>query len=186
MITIRRTTHPRPDPSTRLRAVILLILAMLILAACSDDSTEEESPLASLRLAGIDFPLDSVLLINNGAEPIRTESLHLCQGDMCFEFNIFSIAPRSTIIFDASRAGGLDPEMGEVALFDSDAFDDPDSMVDYVAWGSADQSLANTASEALLWSEEAFVEMPSGTIFLTRIDPASPGVETWEPSDEIP
>ncbi len=159
---------------------------MLMLAACSDGSNEDESPLANLRLAGVDFPLDSVLLINNGADPVRTENLHLCQGDMCFEFNIFSIAPRATIIFDASPAGELDPEMGEIALFASDVFDDPDSMVDYVAWGSADQSLAETASEALLWSEEAFIEVPAGTIFLTRIDPASPGAETWEPSDEIP
>jgi len=159
---------------------------MLVLVACSDDSTDEESPLASLKLAGIDFPLDSVLLINTGAEAVRTENLHLCQGDMCFEFNIFSIAPRATIIFDASPAGEMDPRMGEIALFDSSTFDDADSMVDYVAWGSADQPLAQTASEALLWSEEAFVEAPSGTIFLTRIDPASPGVEAWEPTDEIP
>lgn len=186
MIAIRTTTNTRHSPDHHARLPILVVIAMLLLAACSDGTAEEDSPLASIQLAGVDFPLDSVLLINNGAEVVRTENLHLCQGDMCFEFNIFSIQPRATILFSVSRAGGVVPEMGEIALFDSDAFDDPESMVDYVAWGSAGQSLAGIASEALLWSEEDYVESPSGSIVLTRIDPAAPGSEAWEASDEIP
>jgi hypothetical protein len=185
VIAIRRLRSRPLSPAGYLRLLAVFAGSVLLLASCSDTAADDESPLSDLQVVGVDFQLNSVLLLNNGAEEVRTEDLHLCQGEMCFEFNIFSIAPRTTIVFSVSRAGEVVPAGGEIALYESEVYSDPDSMLDYVAWGSAGQPAGATAAEALLWSEEDFVETGPDTIILTRIDPAT-GSEAWSASDEIP
>ncbi len=179
---MQRPDHTAVPPTWRRLVVVIGLLLM----ACGDaSSTRDESPLADLEVTGVDFELNSVLITNIGSETVRTEGLYLCQRDECFEFNIFSIAPRATIIFSVSRAGEMTSEAGNIALFDSDDFTDADSMIDYVAWGSPGQPASATAAEAELWSSADFVETPAGTIILTRIEPGVPGSDAWDASDEL-
>ncbi|MEA2000624.1 MAG: hypothetical protein U9N84_01855 [Actinomycetota bacterium] len=60
--------------------------------------------------------------------------------------------------------GILDPNSGEVALYDSSSFENPESIMAYVEWGEAGHHRATLAIQAGVWSEgavEVFDEAPS-------------------------
>ncbi len=178
------STHSVPG----LRRLLILAAAVACLSAgCSDDGAAPppDDPLFDLQVVGIDFPLNSILLTNVGTDPVRTQGLHLCQDGECMEFNIFTIAPRATILFSVSRVGGVDPAGGELALHRSDAFEDPESVVDYVAWGVPGHQGVQAAAAAQLWNEDDYVPTEGGTIILTRVEPTI-GSDTWQASAEIP
>jgi hypothetical protein len=63
-----------------------------------------------------------------------------------------------------SAIGILDPNSGEVVLYDSSSFEDPESIVAYVEWGETGHHRAILAIQAGVWSEgavEVFDEAPS-------------------------
>lgn len=174
----------RPRSMTRVLAAATL-LAVSCGGGAETTPQQEETPLSALEVIGVDFQLDSILLTNTGTERVRTENLHLCQEEECFEFNVFFIEPRATILFDVSRAGGIDPSGGEIALYTADTYSDPDALIDYVAWGSPGHAASPIAAEALLWSTEDYIETHTDTIILTRIESGVPGSDAWEASNEI-
>lgn len=175
------------NPARSFRSLVLAI-TVVALVGCSDETPSDpatDALLSDLQVVGIDFQLNSILLTNTAADSVRTENLYLCQEGECMAFNIFTIAPRATILFSVREVGGVDPAGGEVVLHASDDFDSPDSVLDYVAWGSPGHTGA-TAEDALIWNQADFVPTEPDTIILTKIDPASTGSDVWEASNEIP
>jgi hypothetical protein len=147
-----------------------------ILASCGG---EEFGPLDDLQVIGVDYELGSMLLTNIGASEVRTQGLWVYQEGEFFEFQIFSIAPRATILFSLRNVGGADRSGGEIALFAGDSFSDPDAMIDYVAWGRAGRDKSALASEAGLWGPDEFVETQSDTEVILRADQANIGAVSW-------
>lgn len=164
-------------------ATLTIVLA-LILGACADDSVEE--PLGDLQLVGIDFELDSIILTNGGTETLRTENLWVYQDGEVSRFNIFFIEPRTEVLFRVGDIGGLETSGGEIALFSSDSFSDPDALLAYVAWGSFGHSRMNVAIDAGRWNEEGPVETEADSLVILRADPNLTGPTAWSVSDVIP
>lgn len=165
---------------------VFLVAAALLVSACGSSPEVESSELHDLQLVAVDFQLNSIVITNNGNDTVRTQGLWAYQNGEAFEFNIFSIEPRANIVFSVRRLGQVENSGGEIALFSSDTFSDPDAMIDYVAWGTSEHSRSQIAAEALLWSGDDEVETEEGTIILVRTDSSAFGPIAWDPSSELP
>ena len=74
------------------------------------------------------------------------------------------LAGMAAVIDLGPALGMLDPEDGEVALYASSNFDDPDSITAYVEWGAPGHPRAPVAITAGIWEEgtvAVFDEAPS-------------------------
>jgi hypothetical protein len=63
------------------------------------------------------------------------------------------LAGFAAIVFLGPSIGDLDPDTGEVVLYQGTAFDDPESIVAYVAWGEGEHPTSTAAMAAGLWAE---------------------------------
>lgn len=167
-------------------ALVFGVILGLILAvtACADD--DGESSLSQLQLVGVDFELNSILISNNSSRDVLTDGLWAYRDGESFEFNIFPIEPRATILFSMRDLGEIDVGGGEIALAGEGGFTEADSLLQYVAWGDSDRSLGSLATDAGLWPEDDTVETHDDTVLLFRTDPAGSGPNSWEASDEVP
>ena len=157
----------------------------MALSGCSGEDPTA-SPLESLELVAVDFELNSIILENTGEDTVRTEDLWVYRDGERFQFNIFIIEPRATILFSMRQLGDISTSGGELALATSELFDDPDALLEYVAWGEDGFDLAATATEAGLWPpDQGTVEVPRDSLILLRVDPAGTGPLAWQPSDQI-
>lgn len=168
-----------------MRIGLVALAATLALSGCGGDDLEA-SALASLDLVAVDFELNSIVLENTGDSEIRTEGLWAYRDGESFEFNIFIIEPRASILFSMRQLGDISTGGGEIALADSDSFDDPDSLLEYVAWGEGTLQLSSAATEAGLWPpDDGTVPVPTGSLILVRVDPAGSGPAAWQASDQV-
>lgn len=155
----------------------------LAAAACSGE--QETSPLEKLELVAIDFELNSIVLENTENTEVRTQGLWAYRDGEQFEFDIFIIEPRATILFSMGQLGEISTSAGELALADSDTFDS-DSLLEYVAWGDGELQLSTAATEAGLWPpDEGTVDVPPDSLILIRVDPTGTGPLAWQASDQI-
>lgn len=166
--------------------VWVILLIALIFTACDVGSDPDASPLEDLQVVGVDFELNSMIISNNGDEAVRTEGLFAFRDGESFEFNIFTIAPRATILFSMRDLGDIATSGGEIALAESASFSDPDSLLDYVAWGTDGFELSEVATDAGLWPPEGTVEVEGDTVLLLRTDPTGNGPTTWEATSQAP
>lgn len=165
--------------------VLSTVIVALALSACDGSQDPEGSPLEDLDLIGVDFELNSMIIENNGESVVRTEDLWAYRDGESFQLNIFIIEPRATILFSMSDLGDISTGGGELALAESDSFDDPDSMLEYVTWGQSELALSETATEAGLWPpDQGTIDVPDETVALLRVDPTGTGPLAWETSDE--
>lgn len=137
-------------------------------------------------MVAVDFELNSMVLENTGDTEVRTQGLWAYRDGERFEFDIFIIEARATILFSMRQLGEISTSSGELALADSDSFDDPDSLLDYVAWGDRDLRLSAAATEAGLWPpDQGTVDVPPDSLILLRVDPTGTGPIAWQASDQI-
>ncbi len=142
--------------------------------------------LSDLQLIGVDFELNSMILTNNSSQEVSTDGLWAYRDGESFEFNIFPIEPRATILFNMRDLGEIDAGSGEIALAEDGGFNDPASLLQYVRWGGDTAALAPLATEAGLWPEEETVETRADTLVLIRTDATGSGPASWEASSEAP
>lgn len=83
-------------------------------------------------------------------------------------------------------AADLLPELkagsGEIGLYLSGDFGDPDAIVDYVEWGSTGHTRSAVAIAAGLWPEDQTVVTDGSTTGLTAEDRSEPGPQGWSPT----
>lgn len=163
-----------------------MVATAILLSACGIGSEPDASPLEQLQLTGVDFELNSMVISNNSEEEVRTEGLWAYRDGESFEFDIFIIEPRATILFSMRDLGDISTSGGEIALADSDSFTDADSMLQYVRWGQGDFELANAATEAGLWPSEGSADVTNDSVVLTRVDPTGNDPTVWQASNELP
>jgi hypothetical protein len=105
------------------------------------------------------------------------------------------IAPGKAIT--VSIAEGADPELvipaagllpalksgsGEIGLYSSGDFGDPDAMVDYVEWGSTGHVRSSVAIEAGLWPVDQAIVIDGTATGLAANDRSEPGPQGWTPA----
>lgn len=145
----------------------------------------EASDLDNLQLVGVDFQLNSIILENQGSQDVLTENLWIYRDGEAIQLDIFTIEPRSPILFSMRELGDISSTSGEIALANSETTTDPDSLLAYVAWGTDGFELDGVAADAELWPEDAAVETDGDTLILQRVDLTGTGPETWTAVDEI-
>jgi hypothetical protein len=175
----RRDNRKRNRASIRFAATVTAVA--LLAAACGSS----EGELSELQLVGVDFELNSMIIYNLSASEVRTEGLWAYRDGEVFEFDIFTIEPRATVLFSMRDLGEISVESGEVALADSSDLENPESLLEYVAWGDDGSAVSETATEAGLWPPEGTVATEADTIVLIRTDPAGNNPDSWEASSEI-
>ena len=105
------------------------------------------------------------------------------------------IAPGKAIIVSIAEdadpelvipAAGLLPALksgsGEIGLYSSGGFGDPNAIVDYVEWGSTGHVRSNVAIEAGLWPEDQTIVIEGAATGLTADDRSEPGPQGWSPT----
>lgn len=165
------------------------ILATLLLVgagvtACGSDKGPT-SELNDLQLTGVDFELNSIIIENNGAQEVLIQDLWIYRDGAVVEVDPFTVEPRSPILFSMRDLGAISTGSGEIALVRSEAAQDPETMLAYVAWGANGFELGEIAAEAGLWPEDVSVETSETTLILQRIDLNGTGPDSWAASDEI-
>jgi hypothetical protein len=83
-------------------------------------------------------------------------------------------------------AAGLLPVLksgsGEIGLYRSGAFGNPEAMVDYIQWGTTPHTRTAVAVAASLWQEDETIPTDGSTTGLTVTDRSVPGPAGWAPS----
>ena len=105
------------------------------------------------------------------------------------------IAPGKAIIVSIAEdadpelvipAAGLLPALksgsGEIGLYSSGGFGDPNAIVDYVEWGSTGHVRSHVAIEAGLWPEDQTIVIEGAATGLTADDRSEPGPQGWSPT----
>jgi hypothetical protein len=148
-------------------------------------TTTQQPPNAApeFGLTQVVFGESSFVIITNwGNATGNLEGYWLAQGTLYKSLPDIELAPGEQALLGLARTpppelagiadnrflgptiGELNPESGEVALFSSSSFDDPDSIVSYVEWGDAGHTAATVAVAAGIWLDSAvdvFDEAPS-------------------------
>ncbi len=105
------------------------------------------------------------------------------------------LAPGSALIVSVAEdadpklvvpAAGLLPPLasasGEIGLYRSGDFGNPDAMIDYVQWGSTKHARTSVAVAAGLWPEEETISIDGSATGLTVGDREEPGPSGWTPT----
>lgn len=103
---------------------------------------------------------DHVVLTNLGQGSVSLDGLWLCNRPFYTPLPQSELAPGESIEASASPLGDLPMRVGEVALYRSADFENPEEMLDYVTWGSGGGRI-RAAVEVGLWPAADAVQ-PSG------------------------
>jgi len=163
-----------------MRRLLILVLALTVIGvACSSESEEgsgvtedSDAPgttvpipedavvIPDLQISVVEFGEDGFLdVVNIGAEPADVSPMYLSQFPTVLALSDVieePIAVGASARIPASAMGGLSADGGEIALLTSPDFEDPDSMVGYVQWGTGGVH-GPTATAAGIWPEGATV-----------------------------
>ncbi len=104
----------------------------------------------------------SVELKNSGNSMVNVGSYWLCDfptydriSDLSVECGSMALAPGAILVVNGFDA--IDGVDGELGLYTTNSFADPDAIVDYLEWGSAGHQRASVAMQAGIWSPGIFV-----------------------------
>ncbi|MFQ5555682.1 MAG: hypothetical protein ACE5GC_09990 [Acidimicrobiia bacterium] len=161
-------------------------------------STDPGSGTAAFAMAQLVFGEAPYVVIRNvGSGAGSTDGLWLCQFPDYWPLpdielgvgEVLAVAlgsgpPPEVIGVDfTATAGGevgtVGRREGELALYEAEAFGDPEAIVDYVEWGSAGHARSGVAVAAGIWVEEAFVPVPPEALALLAGGLPGGGPEGW-------
>ena len=92
---------------------------------------------------------------------------------------VFLPPPGAKDTFDVN-IGRIKPGDGEIALYVGRDFGNPDTIADYVEWGSSGHTRSSVAVGAGIWSSGDFVATTTESTFLFAVVVPSDGPEDWE------
>ena len=122
-----------------------------------------------------------VAITNQGVGAGSLDGWQLCQkpkyirlnGDLAPGETLFVTVGRSDregqVLNSSGRYGTLDPADGEMGLYLNSSFEDPDSLVSYVEWGSTGHGRAATAGEAGVWPAGDFVDAAGASAIAANV-----------------
>lgn len=183
----------------RYTLTLAFIALLLIAAACGDsDRGDDTSPAAATSkpatvsgATGSFFaihevglgPEGYVSLTNFTDVPVTTAGLYLCQGADCFALPDAEVPAGETVrvavgdgsglegvIAAEATVGELQPSDGEIAIYASQEYDDPEALLVYLQWGSSPHDLTSVAVEAGLWRETSYAPSSANATRLYRVE----------------
>ena len=124
-----------------------------------------------------------VELINTGDEAVDVSELWLCVRPAYSQVTSLSVLSGNTTI----PAGGdlvvewsaIQTGTGEVGLYETDAFESANAMLDYIQYGAAGQGRASVAVSAGLWEEDTYVTAPAEGQTLAYLGGGATPVANW-------
>ncbi len=152
-----------------MRLRLLILIVALAAAACGgDDSPGQDAGEGSdMVIAAIDFASGTVTLRNDGATPYDLTGHFLCNRPTYIEVPAGEVAPGASV----DVAFSVDAGDGEMALYTSRSFDDPDAMLRYVQWGGDPHGRTATAVAAGVWQEGDSVAGGAANLTSSGSDP---------------
>lgn len=85
----------------------------------------------------------------------------------------------ATVVPARGALGTLRPQDGEVGLYRSRSFGDPEAIVSYLEWGSTPHGRTGVAVQAGIWTEGDFVEVPPDAFGLVATERPPLGAGDW-------
>lgn len=147
------------------------------------EEEQEEDATSIVRILSVDAQGDLVTLTNFGNTTIDVGSYWLCLGPGTYA-NVGNIATGDTNL-DANEtitlSYNVDPTADGLSIFSTNSFSssDPTILIDYVQWGSANQTRVNQAVTAGRWDDaDNFVPQAAGYDYTGGAEDV--GVNFWE------
>ncbi|NND74328.1 MAG: hypothetical protein HKN44_04925 [Ilumatobacter sp.] len=126
----------------------------------SAESPDTEFPVS---ITQIDFDAGTFTISNHGDDVVQLGDIWACNFPDCQNLLPGTVAGGQSEMLNNPIE--VRAEDGELALYRSDQFSDPDAMLSYVEWGSSGHSRSSVAVAAGLWGNEA---VGVGLILSTR------------------
>ena len=133
------------------------------------DASDVASPLV---VVAIDFAAGFILFRNDGDEDYDLGGHWICNRPTYSQLPDEVLAPGDVIEIEAS-AVGLRAAGGELALYTSGDFSNPDDIVRYVQWGTDSHGRTATAVAGGVWQSGDFVDNQGGNLASVGSDPVS-------------
>jgi len=133
------------------------------------DASDVASPLV---VVAIDFAAGFILFRNDGDEDYDLGGHWICNRPTYSQLPDEVLAPGDVIEIEAS-AVGLNAASGELALYTSGDFSNPDDIVRYVQWGTDSHGRTATAVAGGVWQSGDFVDNQGGNLASVGSDPVS-------------
>lgn len=125
------------------------------------------------------FGPEGYAVVTNGSEaPADPAGMQLCQFPAYPDLPAGPVAPGESLKMAAQDLGDLDPDSGELALYVEPNYAEPEAIVFYVQWGSADHKRQDPAIEAGVWPEGSFVDA-SGAQKMVASGHGARAVDDW-------
>ena len=107
----------------------------------------------AIAITMIDLTTDTVEITNNGSADLDPNGIILCNfPDYAPIAGADPIAPGASITVDAAALGvELGDDEGELGLYTASEFENPEAIVAYVEWGTADHRRSSVAVDAGIW-----------------------------------
>ena len=99
-----------------------------------------------------------VVITNSSADPADPAGLQLCQFPSYPDVPGGSVAGGGTVQMPGADLGGLDASSGELALYTSPEYENPDAVAGYVQWGETGHKREDPAVQAGVWEVGSFVD----------------------------
>lgn len=109
---------------------------------------------------------------------LELPSTILLPGDALI-VSIAEDADPELVITASGLLPSLDGASGEIGLYASGGFGDPNALVDYVEWGTAGHQRSPVAVEAGIWPEDTAIAVGGSATGLIAEDRSIPGPDGW-------
>lgn len=141
-------------------------------------TTVEEDGL-QFAITEVNFTTGMVKISNVGTETATLSGYSLCQRPSYFTLPDTQLAPGESVEFEDAALGGFDPTSGELGLYSSGSFSNPDDIVSYVEWGRSGHGRSSVAVEAGIWPDASFVVTSEETISIISAEPPATSPDGW-------
>lgn len=176
----------------RLAFLSLAIILTLAVGCDGGDSGMDEEPpdeeppqgsVDDVRINEIHEGDQWVELLNTGSEAVDISELWLCVRPEYSQIADLNVLSGNTTIpagdYLVVEWDAIQSETGEVGLYETDAFESTDALLDYVQYGAVGQGRASVAVEAGLWGEGTYVTAAAEGQTLAFLGGGSTPAENW-------
>lgn len=178
----------------KIRSVAASVGAMLmlgvVLAVVPAAGAGAQDAKPTLAVTAVDTNAGTVEITNHGEAEVDPNGIILCNFPAYAPIEgADMIPPGGSITVDSGAAGvALDPAGGEMGLYTSPAYEDPNAIITYVEWGEPGHQRAPVAVEAGIWAD-GVAEADGGVLTASTSQPTSPadwgaGAAAEEPAAE--
>lgn len=149
---------------------------------------------ANIEITEVVFGADGYVAVTNfGDASADVGGWQLCQRPRYLSLPQVVIEPGEVVLFAFGDTTGLDGNVaeiggglgtidagdGEIGLYTSSAFGNPNAIVTYVEWGSSGHGRSAVAVEAAIWGDGDFVPTENESVRIVKTTADEVGDDDW-------